>query len=69
MTNNLDAALALALALASCSLLLADSSKYLCAAPCLVAPLARVQHLFTDDAAPAGLQALCDRAGVQMHRC
>lgn len=57
------------LALAQCRLLLADSSKYLRAAPCLVAPLGHVQHLFTDEVAPACLKALCDRAGVQMHRC
>ncbi|WP_374585544.1 DeoR/GlpR family DNA-binding transcription regulator [Ideonella dechloratans] len=50
-------------------LLLADGSKYLRAAPCRVAPLAELDHLFTDDEAPEALQALCERAGVALHRC
>jgi DeoR family glycerol-3-phosphate regulon repressor len=50
-------------------LLLADGSKYLRAAPCRVAPLAELDHLFTDDDAPEALQALCERSGVALHRC
>lgn len=52
--------------------LLADSSKCLRNAPCRVAGLDQIDHLFTDteaaDALPA-LPALCERAGVALHLC
>lgn len=52
--------------------LLADSSKYLRHAPCRVAGLDQIEHLYTDvdaaDALPA-LPALCERAGVVLHLC
>lgn len=50
-------------------LLLADSGKFLREAPCRVASLEQVDHFFTDADAPADLQALCERAGVEMHLC
>jgi len=49
--------------------LLADGSKHLRDAPCLVAPLARITRAFTDADAPAALDALFDQAGVPLHRC
>jgi DeoR family glycerol-3-phosphate regulon repressor len=59
----------LLLAQSHCKVLLADSSKYLRAAPCRVASLDVIDHFYTDDAAAEGLQPLCARAGVQLHRC
>lgn len=52
--------------------LLADSSKCLRNAPCRVAGLDQIDHLFTDteatDALPT-LPNLCERAGVALHLC
>jgi DeoR family glycerol-3-phosphate regulon repressor len=50
-------------------LLLADSGKFLRDAPCRVATLEQVDHIFTDADAPVELQALCERAGVATHLC
>ncbi|MCA6215096.1 DeoR/GlpR transcriptional regulator [Ideonella sp. B7] len=50
-------------------LLLVDGSKYRRAAPCRVATLAELDHVFTDEEAPEALQTLCARAGVAFHRC
>jgi len=52
-----------------CRLLLADSSKYLRAAPCRVGPLAGIDHVFSDADAPEALRKLCASAGTQLHLC
>lgn len=52
--------------------LLADSSKYLRNAPCRVASLEQIDHLYTDIEATQALPtlpALCERAGVELHLC
>lgn len=51
------------------NVLLADSSKFLRVAPCHVAGLDAIDHWFTDDDASDAVQALCARAGVDLHRC
>lgn len=49
--------------------LLADGSKHLRDAPCLVAPLTRITRAFTDADAPEALDVVFDQAGVPLHRC